>query len=282
MQATKAFLHHHAVLVYFSIVLLISWGGGLIVEGTKLIQHEPIQPTDALLLFPIIVVSVAVTGIALISSIDGKRGLRDLLTRMGRWRVSIGWYALALLTAPALILLVLFLFRTLISPMFTPQLRLFYILFGIFPGVLEEIGWTGFAFPRMRVKHSALSAAALLGVLWGLWHAPVVDYLGGAAPHGEYWLPFFLSFIAIVTAVRILIVWIYTNTNSVLLAMLMHSSLTASLAVLGPASLTPGQETLWYAVFAGTLWIVVGIVVLTHAQLLLQRPLQGQMAKAGS
>src|SRR5215469_11665154 len=112
MQATKAFLQRHPAVVYFSIVLLISWGAGLIVEGSKLIRHEPIQPTDALLLFPIIVFSVALTGIALISSFDGKSGLRDLLTRMGRWRVNIGWYAIALLTAPALILTVLFLFRT--------------------------------------------------------------------------------------------------------------------------------------------------------------------------
>ena len=279
MQATKVFVQRHTVLIYFSIVLLISWGAGLIVEGPKLIRHEPIQPTDALLLFPIIVVSVAVTGIALISSIDGKRGVQDLLTRMGRWRVSIGWYAVALLTAPALILLVLFLFSTLISPVFTPKLKLFFIVFGIFPGVLEEIGWTGFAYPKMRLKQSALGAGVLLGVLWGLWHAPVVDYLGGAAPHGAYWLPFFLSFIAIVTALRVLIAWVYTNTNSVLLAQLMHTSLTASLAVLGPASLTPGQETLWYAVFAGTLWIVVAIVVLLHAQLLMRRPRQAQMTK---
>ena len=273
----KAWIQRYAVLIYFCIVLLVSWGAGLIVEGPKLIRHEPIQPTDALLLFPIIVVSVALTGIALISYTDGKRGLRDLLSRIGRWRVSIYWYGIALLTAPALILIVLFLFRTLVSPIFTPKLQLFFILFGIFPGVLEEIGWTGFAYPRMRLKQSALGAGVLLGVLWGLWHAPVVDYLGGAAPHGAYWLPFFLSFIAIVTALRVLIVWIYTNTSSVLLAQLMHASLTASLAVLGPASLTPAQETLWYAVFAGALWIVVAIVVLTNAQLLIRRPGQAQL-----
>src|SRR5215469_10755122 len=164
MQATKAFLHHHAVGVYFSVVLLISWGAGLIVEGSKLIRRQPIQPTDALLLFPIIVLSVALTGIALLSIVDGKRGLRDLLSRMGRWRVSVGWYVVALLTAPALLLAVLFTFSTLISPVFTPKLNLFFILFGIFPGVVEEMGWTGFALPKMRLQHSALGAGILLGL----------------------------------------------------------------------------------------------------------------------
>lgn len=272
----KAFLQRYPVTVYFSIVLLISWGAGLIVEGPKLIHHDQIQPLDVQLLFPIIVISVALTGIALSGLIDGKRGLRDLLTRMGRWRVGIGWYAIALLTAPVLILIILFLFKTFLSPVFTPKVRLFFILYGIFPGVLEEIGWMGFAYPKMRLKQSPVGAAVLLGILWGLWHAPVVDYLGGAAPHNEYWPLFFLSFIFIVAAVRVLIVWIYTNTNSVLLAQLMHTSLTASLAVLGPASLTPGQETLWYAVFAGTLWIIVAIVVLTHKQLLQRHLFQAQ------
>lgn len=57
-----------------------------------------------------------------------------------------------------------------------------------------------------------------LGVVWGLWHAPVVDYLGAAAPHGVYWVPFFLTFVAMVMAVRVLIGWIYSNTGSILLA----------------------------------------------------------------
>jgi len=43
-----------------------------------------------------------------------------------------------------------------------------------------------FSFPKMQLKQSALSASLLLGVLWGLWHAPVVDYLGAAVPYGVY------------------------------------------------------------------------------------------------
>src|SRR5579885_2008274 len=182
-----------------------------------------------------------------------KAGLRNLFARIGRFRVDLRWYAVALLTPPVLILVVLLIFQTLVSPVFTPDFLPIGILFGL-PALLEEIGWMGYAYPKMRMKQSPLAAAILLGVLWGLWHAPVVDYLGAAAPHGNYWLPFFLSFVAIVTAMRVLIVWVYSHTSSLLLAQLTHISLTASLAVLGPVPLTPGQETLWYAVFAGVLW----------------------------
>ncbi|HEV2580859.1 MAG TPA: CPBP family intramembrane glutamic endopeptidase, partial [Ktedonobacteraceae bacterium] len=195
-------------------------------------------------------------------------------SRIGRWRVSAGWYAVALLTPTALMLAVLFAFRTLVSPVFTPKLFLPGIVFGLVPGILEEFGWMGFAFPKMRVKRSALSVAIVLGVLWGLWHAPVVDYLGAAAPHGVYWPLFFLSFIAIVTAIRVLIVWIYSNTGSILLGMVMHSSLTASLAALDPAPISPAQETLWYAVFAAVLWIVVVLVAARYGKSLVRQPAQ--------
>jgi hypothetical protein len=85
----------------------------------------------------------------------------------------------------------------------------------------------GFAFPKMREKLPALSAAVLLGLLWGLWHVPVIDDLGTATPHGHYWFPSFLAFTAAMTATRVLIAWLYSNTKSVLLAQLMHACYTA-------------------------------------------------------
>jgi CAAX protease family protein len=178
----------------------------------------------------------------------------------------------ALLTPPVLILAVLLTFRTLVSPVFTPSLFLLGISFGIVPGFLEEVGWMGFAFPRMQGKRNALAASLLLGVLWGLWHAPVVDYLGAATPHGVYWVPFFLAFVAILTAMRVLIVWVYSNTGSLLLAQLMHVSSTASLVLLDPARVSPAQETLWYAVYAAVLWIVVALVAARYGKRLVRQP----------
>ena len=132
----------------------------------------------------------------------------------------------------------------------------------------------GFAYPRMQLKQGALATGILLGVLWGLWHAPVVDYLGGAAPHGVYWLPFFLTFVALVTAMRVLIVWVYSNTSSVLLAQLMHVSSTASLVLLAPSPISPVQETLWYAAYAAVLWIVVALVAVRYGKGLVRQAMQ--------
>ena len=48
-------------------------------------------------------------------------------------------------------------------------------LFSIFPGsaVGEELGWRGFALPRLQARHSALSASLIVGVPWGIYHFPL-------------------------------------------------------------------------------------------------------------
>lgn len=266
----RAFIHaaaesirRHAVLTYFGLVLLISYGSFALLEGPTVLRGGiPGAAITEEALFPILVVSVAVVGLALTGVTDGWRGVRDVFARIGRWRVGVGWYAVALLLPPAGILVVLFALRTFVSSAFTPKLFVFGFLFGL-PAILEEIGWMGFAFPQMRKRQSALAAAITLGALWGLWHAPVVDYLGSAAPHRAYWPLFFLAFIGIVSAMRVLIVWVYSNTGkSLLLAMVMHISMTGSLVAFAPVGISAAQETLWYALYAVLLWIIVGLVAL--------------------
>src|SRR5215470_13733430 len=108
-------------------------------------------------------------------------------------------------------------------------------LFGIPAGFFEEIGWTGFAFPKMHLKQSIIKAGVVLGFLWGFWHLPVIDFLGAATPHGKYLLPFLLAFIAVLIGIRLLIVYVYSNTESILLAQVMRIASTGSLVTFGPA-----------------------------------------------
>lgn len=114
-------------------------------------------------------------------------------------------------------------------------------------------------FPVMVVAVGVIGVVltAATDGLWGLWHLPVVDSLGAAHPHGRFWVAVFAAFVAVLAAIRVLIGWLSTNTGSVLLAQLLHASSTGCLVALGAGHVSAAQEALWYAVYAGVLWIGV-------------------------
>jgi len=253
-------IRHHQVSSYFVLTFAISWIGALLVAAPHLKRHAPLPKMTGILMFPAMLLGPALTGVILARVVDGKNGMRDLSYRIFRRRISPWWYA-ALLIPPTLILALLFCLERFVSSDYAPNWFLTGIFFGIPAGLIEEIGWTGYIFPKMRADRNALGASILLGALWGLWHLPVVNYLGTATPHGSYWLSFFLVFTLAMTAMRVLICWIYSNTISVLTAQLMHVSSTGALVVFSAPRVTAAQEVMWYGIYGALLWLVVGLVV---------------------
>jgi membrane protease YdiL (CAAX protease family) len=161
-----------------------------------------------------------------------------------------------------MVLGVLYCLKTFLSPVYAPNRFWIGLTFGVLAGILEEIGWTGFAYAKLRRRFAVLPAAAILGLFWGLWHAPVIDFLGAASPHGKALPAFFAAFVATMAAMRVLIAWFYEHTQSVALAQLIHISSTGALVIFSPPAVTPAQEAAWYAVYAAALWALVLILLL--------------------
>jgi membrane protease YdiL (CAAX protease family) len=230
-------------------------------------------PDSALAVFPAMVIGVGVVGSALTAATAGRNGLRNLRSRLMDWQ--IGMWVLALAIPPVGILLVLEVLQRVVSPSLAPQFLVYGFAAGAVTGLLEEIGWTGFAYPRMHKRFGPLGGAVLLGILWGIWHVPVVDFLGAASPHGPYLPAFLASFDTLVTALRVLIAWVYANTGSILIAQLLHASSTGFLVVLSPPRVSPAQESLWYLANAVFLWLMVGLAVAIYGPRLAKTDLKG-------
>lgn len=255
----RFFVARYPAFSYFALTFTISWLGAMVVAAPHLFRGEPLPKLTGILMFPVMLLGPSFAGILLTRIVDGRAGLRGLGSRLIKWRCPVAWYAVLALP-PTLVLTVLFCLKTFVSPVYTPNHFFLGVLFGVPAGILEEIGWTGYAFPKLTLRLPPLTASLVLGLLWSAWHLPVVDFLGATTPHGVYWFPFFLAFTAAITAMRVLICWVYRNTQSVLLAQLLHISSTASLVVFSAPQLTARQEVLWYGLYGLTLWIAVALV----------------------
>jgi CAAX protease family protein len=275
----KAFIKQHSVFVYFILAFSISWILVFAVAWPKFSRGQALGFNEALLMFLPTLAGPSIAGIGLTAIVDGRTGLRDLFSRMGRWQVGWRWCSV-ILVFPILILAAQLLLATLLSSDFLPYFFPLGIVIGLLAGFFEEIGWMGFAFPRMQLKQSALAAAILLGVLHSVWHL-LPDYLGASVARGAYWLPHFAMFGLAMTAMRVLIAWTYVNTKSLFLSQIMHASSTGFLSILVPLSLLPQHDTLVYAVYGILLWAVAAIIVAKYRGGLFQRPAGGAPIGAG-
>ena len=263
LNRQPAIARRFPVAIYFFLTFMVSWSAALGVALPRLLRGEALPKLTGILMFPAMLLGPSLCGIAMTWRTEGRDGVRDLFGRMLRWRLHANWYLLLFLP-PVLVLIVLNGLRRFASPDYAPNLFLVGILFGVPAGLLEEIGWTGFAFPQLWLRRSALASGIVLGLLWSLWHLPVIDFLGTASPHGAYWLRYFLAFAAAMTAMRVIICWAYANTGSLLLAQCLHISSTGSLVIFSPPRANAGQEAFWYVIYAMALWTMVAIIAVKY------------------
>jgi membrane protease YdiL (CAAX protease family) len=282
VAATKTFVMRHPVVIYFVLTFLISWGGILVVLGPGAFTGAT-APTEGLL--PLVYLAMfagpSIAGILMTGLVDGKAGFHDLRVRLLRWRVDVRWYVVALLTAPLAVTAVL-LPLSLSSAGFLPgafasddmvSLLVIGLAAGLMTGLCEELGWTGFVIPRLRLRYGILTTGLIVGLLWGAWHFPLFS---GGDRFGALPLALFLpvQLFSFLAAYRVLMVWVYDRTGSLFVAMLMHASLTASTLILQPLDVT-GMGALTYdLVLAAALWLLIAAVAMANGRQRSRPPLR--------
>jgi CAAX protease family protein len=289
-----SFIKRHPVLTYFVLAFAVSWGGVLLVIGGPGAIPGAERQVETLLPFVMLAwfAGPSAAGILLTGLVHGRAGFRNLLAGMTKWRVGARWYVFALLTAPLYFTVVL-LALSLTSPVFLPgiltasdkaSLLLFGIAWGLIGGgLLEELGWTGFAVPGLRLRYGVLTTGLIVGVLWGALHFSVIFWLsrstiGGIPPALFLTVRGFDLLAGQLPAFRVLMVWVYERTGSLLVAMLMHASLSASMLILGPSAISGAPFLTYCLVSSAVMWVVVAAVAVVNRGRLTRQALPGQAA----
>jgi uncharacterized protein len=140
-------------------------------------------------------------------------------------------------------------------------------------GVGEELAWRGFALPRLLASYNALVASLTLGVLWALWHLPLVWTEVAPLYQQPVWL-----LLLDTTAKSILFTWVFLHTRgSVLVAALLHA--TTNLFVVSPVVAEVGSVALMLLA-ALAKWILVGVVIAVAGPGLAKGPRPEALPKA--
>jgi hypothetical protein len=161
--AFSSFFRRHPALAYFLLTFGISWTGALAVAAPDLLREQAVSRLSGILMFPAMLLGPSVSGAVMTRVVDGSSGVKALFGRMRQARGPARWYGI-LVIPPLLVLVVLVLLKAFVSPMFSPNHFWIGILFGVPAGFLEEIGWTGFAFPTMSSKGNGMKAAVRFGI----------------------------------------------------------------------------------------------------------------------
>jgi membrane protease YdiL (CAAX protease family) len=209
----------------------------------------------------------ALVALALTAHSEGRRGVAALVARIGRWQVGARWYVFAVGYMAAVKLAAAMIHRTAIGtwPPFgdTPWvLMLAAILVSTWVQAGEEIGWRGYALPRLA-KHLGLgTASVVLGGIWALWHLPLF-FLTNTGSDGQSF-PVYLLHVA---SVSVAMAWLYWKTDgSLLLVMVMHASVNNTTGIVSAA--VPNATDPFAFSTSVMAWLTVGLSWVVAAQLL--------------
>lgn len=227
---------------YFILTFAFTYGASFFAISDWL----PSGPKSLLIFISLFGPTVAALIVA--HSLGGWIEIKQLLKKVLIWRVGFRWYLFVFLFPVIARLLAVGVDVLLggkapqffssqavnvsgISPLIS-LMALFVINF-IRPSLVEEIGWRGFALPRLQERFGPVGESLILGLLWGLWHFHPINL-----PSYQGVMPWFV--LSTICA-SVIFTWLYNHTNgSILIATLFHASNNVSEFVVSVAPINTG------------------------------------------
>jgi membrane protease YdiL (CAAX protease family) len=249
------------VVRFVSLTYLVSWT--LWISAAALLRGAAPQdsPWGAVigLLYLLGVFVPGFVALALTSRADGHAGTQALLSQIGKWSVGARWYLFAAGYMAAIKLTAALVHRVVTGgwPAFGQEpiyLMLVGLLFSTPVQAGEEVGWRGYALPRLSARLGLSGASIVLGIIWACWHLPFF-FIPGADQAGQSFPLYLLS----VTALTVAMAWLYWRTHgSLLLVMLMHAAVNNTKDIV-PSAVTGATNpfTLSSSLVA---WVTVGLM----------------------
>jgi membrane protease YdiL (CAAX protease family) len=219
----------HPVVAYYILTLVLSWAVELPLVAVRQGWIDAPIPFSIHYLASF---GPAVAALIVTTLVGGRAGLAELWSRIVKWRVGWPWAAFAVGSPVALAILGVVV-AAIVQGQW-PDLRLFgqvnylpYLGWWVLPlwlitfGFGEEIGWRGFALPRLQKTRSASSATWILGCMWVGWHLPTFLYLNTYQSLSWIVLP---GLVFGILCGAVVLTWLYNGTGgSVLMIAVWHA-----------------------------------------------------------
>ncbi|MHB1417112.1 MAG: CPBP family intramembrane glutamic endopeptidase [Chloroflexota bacterium] len=229
-------MRRHPLFFYFLMACAFSWIVLIpfILSEWGMLSVDSAVGTLAFALNPFAgptLAAIIVTGVT-----EGRAGVRRLLRRCVQGRAGWQWYLFILLGIPALFVLGIAVLPGAMASFqgFPPQFVGFYlvnfvIIFFLGGPLGEEIGWRGFALPRVQLSYGPLWGTLLLGIVWVFWHLPhflTSAQRGGPGMTFATFLTNLAVFLPMVVSMAIIFTWVFNHTRgSLFIAVLLHASI---------------------------------------------------------
>jgi membrane protease YdiL (CAAX protease family) len=239
------------LLTFFVVSYMVTWSLFFAAAGTPAAGPRG-------LLFLLGTFTPGFVALWLTGRVTGRSGVTALLRRLIDWQVPARWYVFAISYIAAIKLTAALVHRIATGgwPRFGEVP--WYLMFAATVGSTlvggqagEELGWRGYALPRLAARLGLGGGSVVLGVLWAGWHLPLF-FVPGADTFGQSFPVYLLQ----VTALSVAMAWLYANTRGSLLpVMLMHAAVNNTKDIVPSAELHATNP--WALSHSAVAWLTV-------------------------